>query len=484
MNSVEENTMPSVNEELGKATGLQRKIVMGAIAATLIGISVSLYFGIHALGGWFGSIGNSGADKKKVSAGVAVAEKPVDLQKDFDKPVVASAPKVPPPTNPALTPDASDAALSKALAQRTKAKCTPEVTYDIKGNPVVICADNGSTVKESQANAGNKGAGGRRQAEFNRLDVPLGVSSVSPPPAPSANSGYANNISNNQYSVADTRRESPQYIQPVDANKVVSGYLDRIKSVNADLQGGNHSPFAPPAPSPVGRPGGVGAAGAGTGAGSSGSGALEGAFTNSHLSGVRAGKLTDLDLLWPKGAGVDCVLDGAIDASTSGYVTCTIGENKYSANGHTLLVEKGSTAFLEYRATSAQGQTRFPLIATSIRTANGISFDIDSGAQGPLGETGASGYVDNRWGDRLGAAMLVAIIGDVMSYEIAKNSPAGQAGVPSYQQSQGVAQSIPGQVLQSTINIKPRILKLQGETVRIVAARDVDFSTVYKLTKE
>ena len=53
----------------------------------------------------------------------------------------------------------------------------------------------------------------------------------------------------------------------------------------------------------------------------------------------------------------------------------------------------------------------------------------------------------------------------------------------TYQQSQGIAQSIPAKVLESTINIKPRILKNQGETVRIVAARDVDFSTVYKLVK-
>lgn len=206
-------------------------------------------------------------------------------------------------------------------------------------------------------------------------------------------------------------------------------------------------------------------------------------FSAAPLAGVSATRLGNLSMIWAKGSGVDCALDGRIDTTLSGYVTCTIADDVYSADGLTVLVPKGSLGFVEYRSVQQPGQHRFEAIVSSIRTPDGITLQLDSGAQGRLGETGASGYLDNQWGARLGAALVVAVVGDLAQYEENKalaQSTNGAVVVQPENTSQTLA-SMPQEILSSTLNIKPRIIKAQGETIRVVAARDINFATVYRL---
>lgn len=206
-------------------------------------------------------------------------------------------------------------------------------------------------------------------------------------------------------------------------------------------------------------------------------------FTATPLQGVSATRLGNLALIWAKGEGADCVLDGRIDTTLSGYVTCTVSDDVYSADGQTVLVEKGSEGFVEYHSVEKAGQHRFAAIVTSIRTPDGVTFNLDSGAQGLLGETGVSGYLDNQWGARLGAALVIAVVGDIAQYEENKAMSGGGTGttVVEPQNTTQTIASMPQQILASTLAIQPRIIKAQGESIRIVAARDINFATVYQL---
>jgi type IV secretion system protein VirB10 len=210
---------------------------------------------------------------------------------------------------------------------------------------------------------------------------------------------------------------------------------------------------------------------------------LDEQFTATPLQGVSATRLGNLSLIWAKGEGADCVLDGRIDTTLSGYVTCTVSDDVYSADGQTVLVEKGSEGFVEYHSVEKAGQHRFAAIVSSIRTPDGVTFNLDSGAQGRLGETGASGYLDNQWGARLGAALVIALVGDLAQYEENRALSGGGGGttVVSPQNTTQTLASMPQQVLASTLSIQPRIIKAQGESIRIVAARDINFATVYRL---
>lgn len=454
-NSIEEQTIPSLTEETKKAQSVKRAVWMGGIALVILLMLGSLYLAKGVVANWFHSVSSKGGDHSKAASGVDLKDaQPRDLEAEIPK---VEAPQAAAPADQAQQPTADNSPKAK-FDRMLHGQCkNTGITYDIHGNPVVVCTDNNNPAQQPTA-----AAPGRVVTPFNRLNVPLAVADARP-----NGGGYFGTAA--PASGGASSAGYPAGMQPLkqlNPNEVVNDYLQRLRE--------GHNAAGMPGAMPSAQPSNT------ADPASKDSGVLATSFASSHLSGVRAAMLGDLNYIWPKGQGVDCVMDGAIDASVSGYVSCTVGENVYSANGRTVLVEKGSTAFLEYHGVSAIGQTRFPLIASSIRTPAGVTFNLDSGAQGPLGETGASGYVDNRWGDRLGAAMLVAMLGDFAQYEITK-AQNSSGGTNIYQQSENVAQSIPGKVLDTTINIKPRILKLQGETVRIVAARDVDFSSVYKL---
>lgn len=523
--AIEENTIPAINEETGAATRLQRGLLIGGMFVGLCALGGGFWFLKGEVADWWKEFNKpSTKSAQKASSGVDGGPGTIDLQAAIRDAAATQAMQQGAAATPGgaaaqatqpspqlgggqggamqLPQQPSGAAPAQAVAQQGAGQplrpgqpgCKPDVTFDANGNPVAICAQDASAIRASQlaGKAINQpGQGARQQTQmvaaevppkpFNRLDVPLATMTAAParsgaPGAMAASPAALSAAMANMAGLPTGAGASAGGLQPMeylDPNKAIADYMKQIGAAGAAVGGSSGG-----APS-MGTPSIAGAGGLTGGPQAAQSGPLAGQFVGSKLTGVRATKIGDLNLLWPKGAGADCVLDGAIDASSSGYVSCTLSEHMYSANGRVVLAEKGSTMFLEYRGVTTQGQTNFPLIATSIRTAHGVTADLDSGAQGPLGQTGASGAIDNRWGERLGAAMIVALIGDAATLEIAKNTPAG--GTPQYQASQGVAQSIPGKVLDSTINIRPRIVKNQGETIRVVAARDVDFSTVYSL---
>ena len=157
-----------------------------------------------------------------------------------------------------------------------------------------------------------------------------------------------------------------------------------------------------------------------------------------------------------------------------------------SDDGRVLLIERGSHMDGEYRMTSVRpGTVRIPVLWTRIRTPNGVTVDIDSPGTGPLGESGIDGFVDNRWMERIGAAMLVSLINDAVQLVIQDRASlsdnSGQSNTILLPSTTANASKLAEKVLDSTINIPPLIYQNQGGIVGIYFARDVDFSSVYEL---
>ncbi len=203
---------------------------------------------------------------------------------------------------------------------------------------------------------------------------------------------------------------------------------------------------------------------------------------------VSATLLGDRSLTLPKGTAFTCALKTRVISATSGLVGCQVQRNVYSDNGRVLLIERGSHLDGEYRIASVKpGTVRIPVLWTRIRTPLGVTVDLDSPGTGQLGESGIDGYVDNRWGERLGAAMLLSLIDDSVKLVIQQQSGegAGNGGstvvLPS---TTAQTSKLAEKVLESTINIPPLIYQNQGGLVGIYVARDVDFSSVYELRPE
>lgn len=216
-----------------------------------------------------------------------------------------------------------------------------------------------------------------------------------------------------------------------------------------------------------------------SGSQSPGSSPLAQALTPTVTPRVRAGFLGNRSLILAEGAKIDCAGDTAFDSTQAGISTCTVTRNVYSDDGHVVLIERGSQINSEYRANLAPGQKRVFILSARIRTPEGVTVEIDSPAADALGRIGVSGYVNNHWGERIGAAMLLGMTQDALGYLATRGGNSNGSVVFENTQQQG--NDMASRVLDSTINIPPTLTQNQGAEFTIIVARDLDFSPVYAL---
>lgn len=198
---------------------------------------------------------------------------------------------------------------------------------------------------------------------------------------------------------------------------------------------------------------------------------------------VRARLLGDRSLLLPKGSALTCALSTRIVSAQAGLIGCQVLRNVYGSDGRVLLIERGSRLEGEYRVTQVKpGSTRIPALWTRLRTPQGVTVDLDSPATGPLGESGADAYVDNRWFERVGSAMLVSVLDDSIKIVLSNETAPQSSGNPVVFQGTGqTASHMAEKVLDATINLPPLLYANPGALVGVYVARDVDFSSVYEL---
>ena len=194
---------------------------------------------------------------------------------------------------------------------------------------------------------------------------------------------------------------------------------------------------------------------------------------------VNAQMLAHRTLTIPKGTLFSCALKTRLITATSGLVGCLAQRDVYGHDGKVVLIERGSHLDGEYQVVSVRpGLTRIPVLWTRVLTPTGVTVDLASPATGQLGESGLGGEVDNRWGERIGASLLVSLIDD--SLRIASQGGNNSSTVvlsSTTSQSSKLAE----EVLKATINIPPLLYANQGGVVGVYVAKDLDFSHVYKL---
>ena len=181
----------------------------------------------------------------------------------------------------------------------------------------------------------------------------------------------------------------------------------------------------------------------------------------------------DQSLLLPKNTYIPCSLQTKIVSELKGSIGCIVATDIYSANGQTLLIEKGSQISGSYtNADVTDGSSRLYVIWSEIRTPNNIVIPVDSGGVDPLGGAGIEGERDNHYVTRFGAAILLSVIDGTIKSQIAPNT---QMFSPMQ------ANQLANTALRQTINIKPTIYRNHGDLVGVYVNKDIDFSKVYQL---
>jgi type IV secretion system protein VirB10 len=192
--------------------------------------------------------------------------------------------------------------------------------------------------------------------------------------------------------------------------------------------------------------------------------------------GVSAEVLPTQRLLLPKGAFLDCTLETAIDSTLPGMTTCVMASDSFSADGSVVLLERGTKLVGETRGDVRQGSARVFVVWTQARTPTGVVIALDSPGTDELGRSGLPGEVDRHFWERFGAAILVSVIDGTVQSAIRSSSDGGPVIVnPSS------SQTVMTEVLKSTINIPPTVVKYHGDRIQVLVARDLDFRSVYEL---
>jgi len=281
---------------------------------------------------------------------------------------------------------------------------------------------------------------------------------------PTANTANTD-LSGRRSQAAPSAGEIPAPDTPLDGTRRnLETYQRQLQGVLDSLtKGGGAAGLTPASP---------GIASAVTASAAPVSGLFGGELQKSATPRVAAGLLGDRSLILPKGTAFTCALKTKLISAASGFVSCQVQRNVFSDDGRVLLVERGSHMDGEYRIASVRpGTVRIPVLWTRIRTPLGVTVDIESPGTGPLGESGVDGYVDNRWPERIGAAMLLSLIDDSVKLAIEDRGSAGTGNtivLPS--------------TTSSTSKLAEKVLdQNQGGIVGIYVARDVDFSSVYEL---
>jgi type IV secretion system protein VirB10 len=190
---------------------------------------------------------------------------------------------------------------------------------------------------------------------------------------------------------------------------------------------------------------------------------------------VRAEVLPAQRLLLPKGAFIDCTLETAIDSTLPGMTTCVMATDAFGVDGNVVLLERGTKLIGETRGQVQQGAARVFVLWTEARTPTGVVVPLASPGADELGRAGLPGEVNRHFWERFGAAMLVSIIdGAIQASQSSRN---GDTLIIEPSASQGVVT----EVLKSTINIPPTVVKQNGDRIQVLVARDLDFRSVYEL---
>ena len=224
----------------------------------------------------------------------------------------------------------------------------------------------------------------------------------------------------------------------------------------------------------------AGTAGAGGEAGGAGGNdTLQSRLQPVKLTGSRAGRLGDRNLLITKGSMIDCGLGTRLDSTVPGMVSCYVTRDVWSANGAVVLIPRNSKVTGSYGRGIAQGQSRLFVTWDRVESPNGVVIDLDSPGTDQLGGAGIPGKVDSHFGARYGGAILMSVLSDALQAGIA----AASRGSTNINTTGQTSDELANTALQNSINIPPTLYKNQGDRVNIFVARDLDFSGIYALKR-
>ncbi|MCW0021361.1 TrbI/VirB10 family protein [Rhizobium sp. BT-226] len=193
-------------------------------------------------------------------------------------------------------------------------------------------------------------------------------------------------------------------------------------------------------------------------------------------------KLFDPSRMVVQGTIISAVLETAIDTQLPGNIRAQVMQPVYSFDGSRVLMPPGTMLVGQFNNDVDLAQKRVLIAWNRAVTPDGKSIAIGSTGTDTLGRAGTLGNVDNRYGTKFGAAMLISAINAIPSALSKRGGGssgssgttinlgdqlASNAGSDLSDQSSGV--------MEKYLSLPPLIRIPQGEEIRVFVNRDLIF---------
>lgn len=209
--------------------------------------------------------------------------------------------------------------------------------------------------------------------------------------------------------------------------------------------------------------------------GSSDAHAFAAQLRGTRTTTAEASRLPSMTLMLASGRYFECVLDTAVSSIIAGQVRCTLPYDVYGEDGRVVLLDRGTEIRGEYRSDMRRAQRRLGILWMRAKTPAGVVIALESPASDTLGRAGVDGFVETYFWERFGAAIMLSTLDDALAAALR----GGGGDTIYYNNATRTVQRTGEIALENSINIRPTLVKNQGETVQIALARDLDFRKVY-----
>ena len=154
---------------------------------------------------------------------------------------------------------------------------------------------------------------------------------------------------------------------------------------------------------------------------------------------ANAKQIERTDALIAEGTLIPGILETAIVSDLPGQVRAIVSQDVHSFDGRRVLIPTGTRLIGEYQSEITRGQKRVFVVWTRMLRDDGVSVRLNSIGADSLGRAGLTGYVDNKFRERFGAAILLSVVGAGASYLTGYGSEAAAGDSDDAQQAEELA---------------------------------------------
>jgi len=199
-----------------------------------------------------------------------------------------------------------------------------------------------------------------------------------------------------------------------------------------------------------------------------------GGFQSASFIGSGSSSVTseDASRLLLEGTLISGVLETAIQSDIPGSIRAVVSDDVWSADASQVVLPKGSRLIGQYESRLAQGQSRVLIAWTRAITPDHRSIALDAAGVDSLGRAGLTGDVDQHFGTKFEAALMISVVSAIGQFGANAALPRAEFREALNTGSETVTEA-GNDALGEYLSIPPTIHVDQGTPINVFVSQDV-----------